>query len=149
MLAIRTSSLLLLDLVWLVSCNVIYNTSIELRERLLENYEKDDMPSFLQAMPLTVAVSFQMTALRDMNELEGEMVTVGYLSLTWLDPRLTWNPMDYAGITYLVLRSDKVCLELGLHICCSVIITQKQNIAIAQAMSPLRTLYFPYDDCKI
>lgn len=149
MLVIRASSLLLLDLVWSVSCNVIYNKSVELREKLLENYEKDDMPSFLQAMPITVAVSFQMTALRDMNELEGEMVTVGYLSLTWLDPRLTWNPMDYAGITYLILRSDKVCLELDLQICCSVILTQKQNIAIAQAMSPLRKPYFPYDACKM
>jgi len=43
-----------------------------------------------------------------LNELAGEMVTVGYLTVVWVDPRLTWNPLEYAGIPYLMLSSTKV-----------------------------------------
>lgn len=89
--------------------SVIQNASIELHGRLFENYEKDDIPSLMQAAPLTVSLSYHLTAIMDLNELTGEMVTVGYLTAVWVDQRLTWNPLEFAGITYLMLTSTKVC----------------------------------------
>lgn len=84
------------------------NVSKELHERLFEHYEVDDIPSFMQPSALVVSVTYHLTSIMDLNELAGEMVTVGYLTVTWLDPRLTWNPFEFGGITYLMLTSTKV-----------------------------------------
>lgn len=59
--------------------------------------------------PLNIGVTFHLTSLNKIDEIEGELNTVGFLTLVWVDERLTWNPL-LNGVGNILVPSTKVTL---------------------------------------
>ncbi|WAR24916.1 ACHB3-like protein [Mya arenaria] len=103
-----------LIVIWTSSCIAATHTShldtntTSLYTHLLHSYEKDERPCSNCSKPLHIAASFYLTSLIDMDELTGQMVTVGYFKLTWLDTRLMWRPQDFGGTASIFVSSTKI-----------------------------------------
>lgn len=74
---------------------------------LLQNYTADIRPGLDQLKPLNIGLELHLTALNKIDEIEGELSTVGYLKIEWVDDRLTWDPSSN-GIKSVMLPSTKV-----------------------------------------
>lgn len=90
--------------------SVVNNKTMELHNELLSHYNVDIRPCVGCSGPLNINLTFYLTSLNDLDEVRGEMHTVGYLVVTWIEDRMTWNPADYAGVTHVVFPIEKVSL---------------------------------------
>ena len=88
--------------------SLVNNKTMELHDTLLSYYNEDIRPCLGCAGPLNINLSFYLTSLNDLDEVRGEMHTVGYLVVMWIEDRMTWNPADYAGVTHVVFPAEKV-----------------------------------------
>ena len=84
------------------------STAMGLLNRLLDNTTEDIRPGLDTDAPLSVNISYTLVALTELNEVKGYISTVGYLAVTWVDERMTWEPANYEGITSLTVDARKV-----------------------------------------
>ena len=82
--------------------------TLELLNKLLSNATKDIRPGLDEKDPLVVNVSLNLVALTELNEVKGYISTVGFLDVSWIDERMTWDPADYKGISSVTIDSSKV-----------------------------------------
>lgn len=87
----------------------ISNNTYTLHKTLLQNYIADIRPCLDCSTPLLIRLELHLTALNKIDEIEGELNTVGYLKIVWKDERLTWDP-SANGITSVMLPSTKVII---------------------------------------
>lgn len=105
--------LLLITHLPITVCDYVTNRSVELHQILFEIYQRNDRPQ-LSSGPVEVFISFYLTTLIGLNELEGEMTTVGVLKVSWFDDRLVWDPKTFANITDIVTAANQVILLVVL-----------------------------------
>ena len=74
---------------------------------LLANSSADIRPGFGDDYDF-VNISFYLRALTELNEVNGYMSTAGVFEVSWIDDRITWDPEDYEGISYISFSSKKV-----------------------------------------
>ena len=94
--------------------SLINNKTMELHDNLLSNYNSDIRPCVGCSGPLSINISLHFTSLNELDEVHGEMHSVGYLVVRWIEDRLTWNPADYAGVTHVIFSSEKVSVIFSL-----------------------------------
>ena len=93
----------------LVTCSAFANSKAEELHAFLTNAQNKDIPPCIGCgVPLQINITFHLVSLNDLDEVRGELNTIGYMTVSWVDDRIAWNPMDYAGIGTLMLPSDKV-----------------------------------------
>lgn len=92
--------------------NKIYNVT-NLHRTLLDEsvYSADIRPCLDSTKPLFIGIAFHLTALNKIDEIEGELNTVGYLKVVWMDERLSWNPV-LTGINSIMIPPRKVFIFL-------------------------------------
>ncbi|XP_053395903.1 acetylcholine receptor subunit beta-type unc-29-like [Mercenaria mercenaria] len=83
------------------------NATNILHQVLLDGYNTDIRPCLDCPTPLYIGVSYHLTALINMDELEGELHSVGYLEVVWVDERLRWNPL-VNGIGSVMFSPNKI-----------------------------------------
>ena len=93
--------------------SLVNNKTMELHDKLLSYYNRDIRPCLGCTGPLSINLSFYLTSLNELDEVHGEMHTVGYLVVTWIEDRMTWNPLDYAGVTHVIFPAEKVSFKIN------------------------------------
>jgi len=96
------------------------NNSQKLLHRdLLAHYTAEERPGSMTNEKLTILTSLSLTAILDLDELRGEMVSVGYIQLSWVDKRLTWDPLEYGGLYTAFFHPKKVvCFSVVFSLAC-------------------------------
>ena len=91
------------------SCSCSKSASaIALMTDLLANSSTDVRPGLDYNDSVIVNITFNLAALVELNEVKGYMLTIGFFEVVWLDERMTWDPDDYDGISYIAINSEKV-----------------------------------------
>ena len=104
----------------------------------------------------------------EMNEVQGTMTTAGYLTVTWIDIRLMWDPTNHGGLQYIYLPQSVVWkpdLVLGNGIQNTDVLGSQMGLAIVNFLGVVRwepfevfttqckidMTYYPYDKqtCEI
>lgn len=78
--------------------SVTSQTSDDLKnlvDTLFDSYSSKVRPVVNQQHPLQLDVSFYVSSVNEVNEVDEKMVTTGYLELSWTDELLKWTPADY------------------------------------------------------
>ena len=101
--------LILVCLAYSECSSLVNNKTMQLHEDLLSHYNVDIRPCVGCAGPLPINLSFYLNSLNELDEVHGEMHSVGYLIVMWVEDRMTWNPADYGGVISVVLPITKVC----------------------------------------
>lgn len=89
------------------------NNVTNLYQTLLDEsrYSADIRPCLDCTRPLSIGIAFHLAALNKIDEIEGELNTVGYLKVVWMDERLAWNPV-LTGVSSIMLPPKKVAIFL-------------------------------------
>ena len=103
----RTFLAVLFSLILVPASSTISNSTRIIHETLLDGYNTDIRPCLDCLYPLNITIFFYFSALIKLDELEGELHSVGFLKVTWLDERLTWDPVT-TGVGSVILSPDKV-----------------------------------------
>ncbi|XP_052703156.1 neuronal acetylcholine receptor subunit alpha-3-like [Crassostrea angulata] len=76
-------------------------------DTLFDSYSSKVRPVVNQQHPLQLDVSFYVSSVNEVNEVDEKMVTTGYLELSWTDELLKWTPADYNNTdTIFVPQND-------------------------------------------
>lgn len=67
----------------------------KLVDTLFASYSSKVRPVVNQQQPLQLDVSFYLSSVNEVNEVNEKMVTTGYLELSWTDELLQWTPANY------------------------------------------------------
>ena len=81
----------------LCSCSEIHELHTDLFER--SNYSKRIAPLMTDPEPLTVYMTYDLVAISKFDAMLGKFVPRTLLSFRWTDSSLSWNPVNYGGIT--------------------------------------------------
>ena len=81
---------------------------MELLNSLNANMSTDIRPGLDDSIPLMVNISYNLVALTELNEVKGYIATVGFLYISWMDDRVTWNSSEYEGVSSVSVDSSKV-----------------------------------------
>ena len=96
----------------LVKSSTTANTKAEALHTFLVNTHNKDIPPCIGCgVPLQINVTFHLTSLNDLDEVRGQMNSIGYLTVSWHDDRIAWDPMNYSGIASMMLPREKVLLQ--------------------------------------
>ena len=55
-----------------------------------------------------ITMSFYLLTILEITEKEEEMVTSGYTTQSWTDPRLAWDPENYLGLNKTRVKAGEV-----------------------------------------
>jgi hypothetical protein len=99
----------------------ISNNTHILYKHLLEDYNVNVRPCLDCVTPLYVGLQFHLAALNKIDEIEGELSTVGYLKIMWTDDRLTWDPKSN-GIGNIMIPSTKVTNFTTMVLSCTILL---------------------------
>ena len=80
----------------------------ELIHNFTTDYNKYIRPGLDDNNPQVVNVTFNLVALRKINEIEGYISTVQFFYIMWIDKRISWDPLQNENIAQLSFRSDNV-----------------------------------------
>ena len=84
-------------------------TEVEnLYSSLLTNYNKFVRPLVTIYDPVYVNVTYHLVGLKEFDEVNGKFSLVGFFTITWIDLRLAWNPLDHNSIYAMELPESKV-----------------------------------------
>lgn len=78
-----------------------YEKEDELRKKLMTGYQQNARPD----MPTVLTSFYSLMTLKSLDIAEEKMGTVGWLTLVWEDPRLTWNSDSFMGIKTLEMTT--------------------------------------------
>ncbi|KAK3105978.1 hypothetical protein FSP39_009981 [Pinctada imbricata] len=79
----------------------------ELYSHIVKTYNKDIRPCFSERS-LTVAISFSLLNINELDEVTGKFSVIGFLYISWEDNRISWNPREFNGTRVLFLPQDMV-----------------------------------------
>lgn len=91
--------------------SVTSQTSDDLKnlvDTLFDSYSSKVRPVVNQQHPLQLDVSFYVSSVNEVNEVDEKMVTTGYLELSWTDELLKWTPADYNNTEVIFVPQVKI-----------------------------------------
>lgn len=91
----------------------IYNAS-SLIDNLLTNYKTVLIPRINQSETMIVNFTMELISIIEFDEVNGNLFINAFLSLSWIDERLTWNPADY-NLYSVLIESDKLWTPMIVH----------------------------------
>ncbi|KAH7716177.1 nicotinic acetylcholine receptor non-alpha subunit 29.3 [Aphelenchoides avenae] len=107
----------------------------------------------LNDTPIVVKIALQLILLINVDEKDQIMHTNVWLTLTWHDFQMTWNPVNYGGITEIRVSPDKVCADGNYEVSfmCNVVIMNNGKMlwvppAIYKSSCIIDVEYFPFDE---
>lgn len=65
-------------------------------------------PVLNYSAPITVNISFHLMSITSFETANQKLTSTGWLSVTWRDEYMTWNPSDYGGAKKIYPEADKV-----------------------------------------
>ncbi|KAL3843078.1 hypothetical protein ACJMK2_021033 [Sinanodonta woodiana] len=74
------------------------NDSTKLIEDLLNGYDKMVRPIVDQSQPVSLNISMDLVAIQEFDEVLEKFSVVAIIYITWMDPRMMWNPLNYNGL---------------------------------------------------
>lgn len=74
----------------------------------LNGYNTAIRPNTDQDKPTAVSVQFRMLSVKDFDEISGKFSVVGYFTLYWEDPRITWTASNFDNLTRLYIPQSLV-----------------------------------------
>ncbi|XP_061183337.1 neuronal acetylcholine receptor subunit alpha-6-like [Saccostrea echinata] len=84
-------------------------TEVEtLYDNLLNNYNKYVRPLTSTSTPVLVNATYSLVGIKEFDEVNGKFSVIGFFTITWIDPRLAWNPWLYNNIYMTELPESKV-----------------------------------------
>ncbi|KAL3864260.1 hypothetical protein ACJMK2_005961 [Sinanodonta woodiana] len=127
-----------------------------------DGYNKAVRPTFDQSLPVNVSIGFFLTSIIDFDSQKEKLTTSGYLTITWNDCYLQWNPSDYNGTSVLFIYQDNmwkpdIALQNGVSEfkglgSSDLLITASNDgtvawwpYAILQSTCKVDITYFPFD----
>lgn len=78
-----------------------WDESKSLMSDLMSHYDHRLRPINDQSKPIKVNFAFDLMSIQDLNEVEGKVSAVGFMHLSWLDEKLTWNSSEYGDTNSL------------------------------------------------
>ncbi|XP_060068318.1 neuronal acetylcholine receptor subunit alpha-6-like [Ylistrum balloti] len=96
--------LLMTSLVWGASMTDV----TQLQSDLLTGYNKYVWPAEDIYQPVYVNITFFLVGIRDFDEVTGKFAVTSFMSVTWVDRRMTWNPFAYNSTFYLPFNGKQV-----------------------------------------
>ena len=79
-----------------------FNQSRALLHALLENNDNRLRPNLNQSEPTVVNVSMTILNIEDFDEVNSKFSVTAFLTITWMDEIIKWNPETNHGISSLV-----------------------------------------------
>jgi hypothetical protein len=85
-----------------------YKQANYLHNKTLLDYNKDLIPVKNQTDAIGVNISLNVVALIDYDEVQGFIAIAGFLTVTWIDEIIPWNPEDYGGRQSLMIPQNHI-----------------------------------------
>ena len=79
----------------------------ELHKYLTSDYNRNIIPSYNNS-PVLVNIELTLTAIVSIDEVNELITTKSYLTVTWEDPRLSWQPIDFGNISEILLKQGQI-----------------------------------------
>jgi len=79
-----------------------------LRTSLQEIYKAEMTPPRNDLSPVTVSFMLTIIALRELDPVQQILTVEGYMTMSWQDSRMNWNPYEYNGIMQLHLPTKQL-----------------------------------------
>ncbi|UJR27280.1 hypothetical protein I4U23_008575 [Adineta vaga] len=89
-------------------CDVEMNLTRVLLNPIL--YDKSVRPARTHTDVTNISFDLSLAQLIDVDEKNQIITTNQWLTMTWLDPKLTWNPSEWDNVSLLHIKYDKVWL---------------------------------------
>ncbi|KAL4230431.1 hypothetical protein ACF0H5_010813 [Mactra antiquata] len=88
----------------------MYNDTKALKEELLEigGYDKTTRPRLYQREQVDIMMLFGLYSIYGINEVTESFTTCGYMSISWYDDLLTWDPESHRNQTFIELPQRQV-----------------------------------------
>ncbi|XP_072255421.1 acetylcholine receptor subunit epsilon isoform X2 [Pyxicephalus adspersus] len=150
--------------IWLLLPFLFYslaNEETKLIKDLLKNYNKKARPVKSINDIIDVRLKLTLTNLISLNEKEETMTTNVWLQLEWNDYRMTWNDLDYGGITVVRISHEMVWLpdivlennvdgQFEVAYYANVLVNSSGHMywlppAIFRSACAVEVTYFPFD----
>ncbi|XP_069131613.1 acetylcholine receptor subunit beta-like 1 [Argopecten irradians] len=80
----------------------------KLQADLLVGYNKYLRPADITAQPVYVNITYYLVGIRDFDEVTGKFAVTAFMSVTWVDSRMTWDPTAYNSTYYLPFAGSQV-----------------------------------------
>jgi hypothetical protein len=80
----------------------------ELYNTTLLGYNKNLIPVKNQTDAISVNISLNVVALNDYDEVQGFISIAGFLTVTWIDEIISWDPDDFGGRQFLVIPENDI-----------------------------------------
>lgn len=94
---------LLLSLVNISSCSI---TETQLRNDIMENYDKQTLPRKNSSFPIYLKLGVAIRAFESINQVDGTIDSNVWLRYWWKDRLLSWEPKQYENITSIAMFTD-------------------------------------------
>lgn len=80
-----------------------YNSENELKIHLLTNYSEDILPNNEST---NLRLGLALRALNNINQIDGTLTANIWLRYWWNDSNMKWNPVEWGGITNIIMYSS-------------------------------------------
>ncbi|XP_071830776.1 neuronal acetylcholine receptor subunit alpha-7-like isoform X3 [Apostichopus japonicus] len=82
----------------------------ELRHFLLnqENHSPRDRPVLNASDTVVVGLDVEFYAMLDLNEKDQILTTASWLTMTWTDERMSWDPSNFSGVDLIHMYVDEI-----------------------------------------
>ncbi|XP_071835103.1 neuronal acetylcholine receptor subunit alpha-7-like [Apostichopus japonicus] len=137
----------------------------ELRHFLLnqENRSPRDRPVLNASDTVVVGLKVKFYAMLDLNEKDQVLTTASWLTMTWTDERMSWDPSNFSGVDLIHMYVDEIWTpkiflsnslsEKALGIVNSegsILLTSNGHVQLGTAVvqstqCPIIITYFPFD----
>lgn len=78
---------------------------VELKSRLIQNYDKSTIPKLMDMDPLSLEMGIALRAFENIDQVDGTILANIWLRYYWNDYRLQWNK-TYWNVSKIVMYSD-------------------------------------------
>ncbi|XP_062616602.1 neuronal acetylcholine receptor subunit alpha-6-like [Saccostrea cucullata] len=75
---------------------------------LFDNYSPKVRPTVIQDDPIQLDVSFYLSSVNEVSEVNEKLVTTGFLMLSWTDELLRWTPSDYNNTDTIFVPQNEI-----------------------------------------
>ena len=83
---------------------------------LFKNYDPTTRPVINSSKAVEVKTQFTLELLDKLDAKRQVLATKGYLSLSWRDEHLTWEPKQFGNLAAIVVPPNKIWLpDIALH----------------------------------
>ncbi|XP_053383843.1 neuronal acetylcholine receptor subunit alpha-6-like [Mercenaria mercenaria] len=75
---------------------------------ILSGYSADVRPASNQSLPVQVNVTMELVNIKEFDEVSEQISVVIIMYLTWMDSRLTWDPLEFNGTSNVNIPVTKI-----------------------------------------